>query len=154
MTERRLTRREEAAKTLPEMPAFLLADEDAPLPVEPEQTARPVLVNVPIITLRKPSGGRSRKAVHRSEQPTLIDLPVVTQSELAALAVLEREEEAPRRFSETAWFMAAVTPEVLEGELVALDYATMDDMTDRYRASEDLPDGVRCEFSLEDSDSD
>ena len=52
-------------------------------------------------------------------------------------------------FSETAWFMAAVTPEQLaEAEGEALDYSEQDIMTDRYRVTEKLPDEVRKDFSL------
>jgi len=56
--------------------------------------------------------------------------------------------EEDREFSETAWFMAAVSPELLEdGE--ALDYSEQDRLTSRYEVSRRLPTDARKGFSLE-----
>ena len=54
-----------------------------------------------------------------------------------------------RSFSETAWFMSAVTPESLEeSEGEALDYGKKDEMNERYELEQKLPNAVRKEFSL------
>ena len=55
----------------------------------------------------------------------------------------------PDRFSETAWFMAAVSPEQLaESEGEPQDFNEQERMTEAYETDEPLPDGVRKEYSL------
>ncbi|MFT7621789.1 MAG: uncharacterized Zn finger protein (UPF0148 family) [Myxococcota bacterium] len=97
------------------------------------------------------------------DKATMINMAAITQEEMAAVMnASEPEEEAELQlptatgddagdgnFSETAWFMSAVSPEeLLEAEGEALDYSEQDIMTDRYRRNEILPDAVRKDFSL------
>ncbi|MBT9559350.1 MAG: hypothetical protein IV100_25175 [Myxococcales bacterium] len=54
-----------------------------------------------------------------------------------------------KKFSETAWFMAAVNPaDLAEREGAAQGLAEADDMTERYAVDQPLPDEVRSKFSL------
>ena len=96
---------------------------------------------------------------------TIMDMPVVeidggddntTQLDVPAV-VLDAEKSndaAPKdagdqRFSETAWFMAAVSPEQLatsEGE--PTDFTEQERMTEAYETETPLPDEVRKEYSL------
>ncbi len=118
-------------------------------------------------------------AIPSSEQRTVINMDAVSQEEMEALMRRSSEPAMPvsrapqatraetpkatkkskkggkkddkkdAKFSETAWFMQAVTPESLaEAEGEALSYAEQDSMTDRYRTEERLPDEVRKDFSL------
>ena len=54
-----------------------------------------------------------------------------------------------KKFSETAWFMAAVNPaELTDREGTAQGATEAEDMTERYAVDEPLPDEVRSKFSL------
>jgi hypothetical protein len=54
-----------------------------------------------------------------------------------------------KKFSETAWFMAAVNPaELTDREGTAQGVTEADHMTERYAVDEPLPDEVRSKFSL------
>ena len=96
---------------------------------------------------------------------TIMDLPVVkidggdaNATRLDTPAVVSNNEKsdepAPRdpgdqRFSETAWFMAAVSPEQLatsEGE--PTDFTEQERMTEAYETETPLPEEVRKEYSL------
>ena len=86
---------------------------------------------------------------------TVIDAPAVTQEDLDAddPAKGTEGETAPDssdpRFSETAWFMAAVSPEQLaEGEGEPTDFTEQERMTEAYETEDSLPEEVRKEYSL------
>ena len=100
------------------------------------------------------------------EKPTELNLPVVSDEDLAG--VMDRADDVPAPnvpgvavpppagaakakggFSETAWFMAAVTPEQLaESEGEALDFVSQELMTERYETDEQLPPELRRGYSL------
>ncbi len=101
--------------------------------------------------------------VDEQDKPTVINMPAITQEEMASVLDAPEPEdedfELPTGagggagddgdFSETAWFMSAQSPEeLLDAEGEALDYSEQDVMTDRYRRKETLPDEVRKDFSL------
>jgi len=96
---------------------------------------------------------------------TIMDLPVVqldggddnaTRLDTPAVALNNEKSDEPapkdpgdQRFSETAWFMAAVSPEQLatsEGE--PTDFTEQERMTEAYETETPLPDEVRKEYSL------
>lgn len=86
---------------------------------------------------------------------TVLDAPAITQEDLddAPAAKKTEGETAPDssdpRFSETAWFMAAVSPEQLaEGEGEPTDFTEQERMTEAYETENALPDEVRKEYSL------
>ncbi|MEC8023543.1 MAG: zinc ribbon domain-containing protein [Myxococcota bacterium] len=57
------------------------------------------------------------------------------------------------RFSETAWFMAVKSTQNLAArEGVALDYATLDRMTETYANEDTMPERDRCSFTLRSDD--
>jgi hypothetical protein len=59
-------------------------------------------------------------------------------------------DSSKRGFSETAWFLAAVSPEQLgETEGEATSFSEQDIMTERYAPTQRLPSGLRKSFSLE-----
>lgn len=96
---------------------------------------------------------------------TAIDMPVVeidgdarnaTRLDVPAVVLPAEKTPAPvpkdagdQRFSETAWFMAAVSPEQLatsEGE--PADFTEQERMTEAYETETPLPEEVRKEYSL------
>ncbi len=82
------------------------------------------------------------------EKPTRIDIPALQQASAPTPKAPPVEDYS--EVSATRWFMAAIDPaDLAQNEGEALDYNTLDDMTDRYTAKEELPDSVRREFSLE-----
>ena len=84
--------------------------------------------------------------VSRAPQATRAETPKATKKSKKGG---KKDDKKDAKFSETAWFMQAVTPESLaEAEGEALSYAEQDSMTDRYRTEERLPDEVRKDFSL------
>lgn len=96
--------------------------------------------------------------------PTVLNMPSITEEEIATVMARSDDLPAPEvapgagapgadgEFSETAWFMSAVSPEqLLESEGEALDYTEQDLMTERYHKEETLPDEVRKDFSLSES---
>lgn len=98
--------------------------------------------------------------VESSEKPTVV-MPALTESAIQKMLAQEEVKEPAiphdqtlpdgheKAFSETAWFMQAVTPEALaEAEGEAMTHTEADIMTDRYRTQETLPDEVRREYSL------
>ncbi len=104
---------------------------------------------------------RIKRKTGDGERPTEINLPAITDAELvrSPRAPEPRAPKAPaapaaapaRKFSETAWFMAAVDPEQLtggEGAAGSLEDAAV--MTDRYTRGEPIPDEVRKNFTLAD----
>ncbi len=153
-----------AAKVRSE-PAFMLFVGDRPIISEPARLGRPTIVGVPRDLLQQPSRLRVDRMPTRAEAQTVLELPVVSEADLAALEALEappaecltrieipQMEEPPateQRFSETAWFMSAVSEELSEGPVEAQDYNDMDEMTRRYERPRTLPGDVRREFSLE-----
>ena len=61
-------------------------------------------------------------------------------------------DKAPRKVSETAWFMAAADPQTM-GDGVPRDFDEQAQLTDRYSYTEgDMPDEVRKGYSLNVSD--
>ena len=104
------------------------------------------------------------EAVPDTEKPTVLSVPAVSAQMLEEMLDRPDDISAPKvtappsgggqapgdaGFSETAWFMAAVSPEQLaESEGEALSYTEQDIMTERYEVGERLPDEVRKDFSL------
>jgi len=94
-------------------------------------------------------------ALSASDLADVLDAPDVDAPTVAGGAIKspagdnDANPASGRAFSETAWFMVAVTPEALadaEGE--AHSFSDSDLMTDRYRTEERLPEEVRKDFSL------
>ena len=66
---------------------------------------------------------------------------------VAAATASEAAGAGGRRFSETAWFAAAVDPETL-GAGEAADPSEVEDRTQQYTLERPLPSGVRRRWSL------
>ena len=126
------------------------------------------------ISAANPELPKPRKPVYDQDAKTVLSLPAVTAADLAKLL---HQDEAPapevvapapkpapatvaakpaaepdkpkgkKGFSETAWFMAAVTPDQLE-DVEAHNPAEAELITDKYATTERLPDPVRKQFSL------
>jgi hypothetical protein len=112
--------------------------------------------NMPAIAM--PSPGKAQAVTARAPgdfERTRIGMPALGRSALAADGLAAQadgpaDEAIPEYVSHTRWFIAALDPDTvaaLEGE--ALDFHTMDHMSDRYTAQEPLPDSVRRAYSLE-----
>ena len=153
------------APTLFELPAVSLEDATAGMPGPMSEDAMPAVHDVDL-----PAAAQSREEVPEDDKPTVLNMPAISEELLEDVLSKHDEPEEPKvsapapsppapetssrsdgsaKFSETAWFMAAVTPEQLaESEGEALDYAQQDRMTERYETDERLPDEVRRGFSL------
>ena len=93
-----------------------------------------------------------------SEAPTIMEMSsdAIIAAAMAAEAAKEVASDDPsseggsdgRKVSETAWFMAAVSPEAMEDGAVT-DFDDQDRRTESYSKKEELPDAVRKGFSLE-----
>ena len=135
--------------------ARLEADTVAEIPALAETAVGPAVVPV------------ETPSLSASEAPTRLDLPAVqvpgdvdrsTDNPAVPAAgqtppeSAQPERSAPpssgeaRRFSETAWFMAAVDDELAEGE--AQSFSEQELMTERYASRESLPRELRKGFSL------
>lgn len=99
-----------------------------------------------------------------SEFPTVLEMPAIkspiradyevpTPSEVSTEPTMDAVtggDADGKRVSETAWFMAAQSPEALaQGEGEPGDFDEQAKMTSRYESHEELPNEVRRGFSLE-----
>lgn len=101
---------------------------------------------------RRAAGLVNPEAETRMEIPVYEPAPVAAAAGVSPIADAAIPQPVPGdhgdSMSATRWFMAAVDPsQITEGE--ALDYSTLDDMTDRYRSKGELPDDLRKSFSLD-----
>lgn len=125
------------------------------------------------ISAAQPELPKPQAASYDQDAKTVLSLPAVTAADLARLL---NQDEAPapapapaapapapaaaepakakgkKGFSETAWFMAAVTPDQLE-EVEAHNPAEAEVYTEKYETQAPLPDPVRKQFSLSAGDT-
>jgi hypothetical protein len=110
----------------------------------------PSVANEPTIEVA-PVTPRPRAVVRPSSPANPIAIP----TKPAPITPAPDRDPAPsgdsskREFSETAWFLAAVSPEQLgETEGEATSFSEQDIMTERYTPAGRLPTGLRKSFSL------
>ena len=134
------------AKTVAEIPALADTVADSPAVTAPVARTSTPAASEALTRLELPAVDEPTEAPTVAEMPAVQDDDVVTSVPAAAEPAPTDAKGKKRKFSETAWFMAAVDDEMVEGE--AQSFSDQEIMTDRYVPDETLPPGLRKGFSL------